>query len=122
MVKFFLSSNSNEQCTAGIFLFQKRISSKCFNFCTIYWKGQLSRASTQNSGILTISEATSGDSGLYDCVARDVDGQEMFESARVTIDAFEALPTASITPERLLGIFVYWKLATLIDVFQNALI
>ena len=65
--------------------------------------GQLSRTATQDAGILTISEATSGDSGLYDCVARDADGQEVFESARVNIDAFEALPTAAITPERYIS-------------------
>ena len=67
--------------------------------------GQLSRAASQNAGILTISEATSGDSGLYDCVARDAEGQEMFESARVSVDAFEALPTAAITPERCIIIY-----------------
>ena len=69
----------------------------------------MSRTATQNAGILTISEATSEDSGVYDCVARDADGQEVLESARVTVDAFEALPTAAITPERLIFLHKCFK-------------
>ena len=84
----------------------------------LYLTGQLSRAASQNAGILTISEATSGDSGLYDCVARDAEGQEIFESARVSVDAFEALPTAAITPERYIIIFyciTYYPMSLIIS-------
>ena len=84
----------------------------------LYSTGQLSRAASQNAGILTISEATSGDSGLYDCVARDAEGQEIFESARVSVDAFEALPTAAITPERFL-ISVFFLIHKLLTKLHN---
>ena len=48
--------------------------------------GQLSRGSAQDSGVLTISQATSSDSGVYECVAKDTNGQELYESARVSVD------------------------------------
>ena len=66
-----------------------------------FFAGQLSRTSSQDSGILTLAQVSSRDSGIYDCVAKNWDGREiLYESVQVSVDEFEALPTAVITPER----------------------
>ena len=66
-----------------------------------FFAGQLARTSSQDSGILTLAQVSSRDSGIYDCVAKNWDGREiLYESVQVSVDEFEALPTAVITPER----------------------
>ena len=63
--------------------------------------GQLSRTSTQDNGILTISQSTSGDSGVYECVATDISGDEIaYGSARVSVGDYQAGPTAKMIPEK----------------------
>ena len=77
-------------------------------YIVFFFAGQLSRTSSQDSGILTIPQVSSRDSGIYDCVAKNWDGREiLYESVQVSVDEFEALPTAVITPERWIFFNVY---------------
>ena len=64
--------------------------------------GQLSRTTNEASGVLTIGQSTSADSGVYQCVGVDsVTGEEItIENVVVSIDEYQAIPTAKMVPER----------------------
>ena len=81
-----------------------------YNVIYIFKKiGQLSRTATQDSGVLTVGQATSADSGMYQCVGKDSLTQEdvTYETSVVSVDEYQAIPTAKMVPERWLHLISF---------------
>lgn len=80
------------------------VCSRSNNHASVLWTRsgslQLPPTATQHDGVLTISNPTENDSGIYICVATSNQGIETSSHVRITINTRRKLPMINVEPEK----------------------